>query len=133
MDYLKRLNRFFVGSNYDFQSGSFRVSFTVKKVKEKKLIVIFLAIISLFSCKTYKNLETSTNKNNNVFSNNEEFLNFPEYQYETNLTLYKDLFYSKGDTAILYYYDHFSVDGGMDYISLDTSIWIDYKIIEIYR
>ena len=37
MDYLKRLNRFFVGSNYDFQSGSFRGNFTVKKVKEKKL------------------------------------------------------------------------------------------------
>ena len=37
MDYLNRLNKFFVGSNYNFQSGSFKGNFSVKKIKEKKL------------------------------------------------------------------------------------------------
>jgi len=37
MDYLKRLNKFFVGSDHNFQSGSFRGNFSVKKIKEKKL------------------------------------------------------------------------------------------------
>lgn len=37
MDYLNRLNKFFVGSDYNFQSGSFKGNFSVKKIKEKKL------------------------------------------------------------------------------------------------
>lgn len=36
MDYLKRLNKFFVGSSYDFNSETFRGNFSIKKVKETK-------------------------------------------------------------------------------------------------
>lgn len=37
MDYIKRLKKYFVGSEYPFESNIFRGKFSVKRVRERKL------------------------------------------------------------------------------------------------
>jgi len=54
------------------------------------------------------------------------------YVVEPSLIVYKELIPSVGDTSITYIDDLIIVDG-VRYISLEETIWIDYRICITYR
>ena len=54
------------------------------------------------------------------------------YVVEPSLITYKELIPSVGDTSITYMDDLIIVDG-VKYVSFEEHIWIDYRIVEVYK
>ncbi len=70
-----------------------------------------------------------------VVAPSEQFIQvFSDTSYieQPSLTLFKELIPSVGDAAITNMDDLIIVDG-IQYVGLDNQIWIDYRIVEVYK
>ena len=54
------------------------------------------------------------------------------YVEQVSFTTYKELISSEGDSVVLYDGEYFILNG-VSYINFDTTVWVNYRSIIIYR
>jgi hypothetical protein len=105
----------------------------------KNLLPLIAVIFLLSSCSLRKTSQFGKTSDDISFQSSvnseDKVINvFTDTSYvsHTNLTLFKELVYSDGDTTFINEYELIIVNG-IEYMSPDTATWVNYKIMEVYK